>query len=88
MKIFKDTANWPSEYLLKYMKKLYFVMFGIGLMTGIAIIMAGISSKQNDFEETLLLIGIAIFFLFFLAFLYAFINSKIIPELKRRLSSE
>jgi hypothetical protein len=88
MKIFKDTTNWPSGYLLKYIEKLYFVMFGIGLMTGMAIMMAGIASKNNDFEETLLLIGIAIFFLFFLAFFISHYKYKIIPELKRRLSSD
>ena len=63
-------------------------MFGIGLMTGIAIVMVGTASKNNDFENTLLLIGIAIFFLFISGLLYTFVRNKILPELERRLGNE
>ena len=85
MKIFKDITNWPNKYLLKYIQKLCFVMFGIGLMTGFAIIMAGIASKNNDFDKTMVLIGIALFFLFLLALLYTFVHKKVVPELEKRL---
>jgi hypothetical protein len=88
MKIFKDTTNWQSKYLLKTMQKFYVAIFGLGFMIGAAILMAGTASKNNDFENTLLLIGIVIFFLFISIYLYTFVHTKIIPELERRLSNE
>ncbi|MCP3927656.1 MAG: hypothetical protein GY705_00975 [Bacteroidetes bacterium] len=88
MKIFKDTTKWPSKRLLKQMQKFYFVIFGFGFMIGAAILMAGDASKNNDFEDTLILTGIAAFFLFISVLLYTFVHKKIIPEIERRLSNE
>ena len=88
MKIFKDTTNWPSKYLLKQIQKNSFVMFGFGFMTGIAILMAGSASKNNDFENSLLLSGIALFFIFITVLLHTFVYKKILPELEKRLNNE
>lgn len=85
MKIFKDTTNWPSKYLFKLTRKYYFLMFSFGFMTGIAILMAGQASKNKDFENALVLSGIALFFIFITVFLYSFVHKKIISELEKRL---
>lgn len=70
------------------MQKFYAVIFGFGFMIGVAVLMAGDASKHNDFERTLLLIGMATFLLFLSVFLYSFVHNKIIPELERRLGYE
>ena len=88
MKIFKDTTHWTNEQLLKSVQKLYPVIFGLGFIIGIAILMAGDASKHNDFENTLLLIGIGTFLLFISVLLYTFVHNKVIPELKKRLRNE
>ena len=63
-------------------------MYGLGLMSGFAILMAGNASKNNDFENSLLLSGIALFFIIFTLFLHTFIYKKILPELEKRLINE
>jgi len=88
MKIFRDITSWPNKRLLKQLQRNSFVMFGLGHMTGFAILMAGNASKSNDYENALLLTGIALFFIITTLFLYTFINKKILPELEKRLNNE
>ena len=88
MKLFRDITSWPNKHLLKQLQKNSFVMFGFGFMTGIAILMAGNASKNNDFENSLLLSGIALFFILITLLLHTFIYKKILPELEKRLHNE
>lgn len=88
MKIFRDITSWPNKRLLKQLQKNSFVMFGLGLMSGFAILLAGNASKNNDFENALLLSGIALFFIIITLFLHTFVYKKILPELEKRLINE
>ena len=88
MKIYKNITNASNKQLIDTIQKNFFGFFSTGLITGIAIVLAGISSKNNDFENTLILSGIAIFFLFISMILYIFVRDKILPELSKRLSDE
>ena len=88
MKIFRDITSWPNNRLLKQLQRNSFVMFGFGLMTGFAILMAGNASKNKDFENSLLLSGIALFFILITLLLHTFVHKKILPELNKRLNDE
>jgi len=87
MKILKDITDAPDISLIETIQKNCFGLFCTGLITGIAIVLAGMSSKNNDPGSSLLLSGIAIFFLFISVLLYTFVRKKILPELKRRLDN-
>ena len=60
----------------------------MGLVTGLSVVLAGMYSKSNDFENTLIMVAIAIFFLFIALLLYAFMRNKLLPELEKRLNDE
>jgi len=87
MKILKDITDASDISLIETIQKNCFGLFCTGLITGIAIVLAGMSSKNNDPGNSLLLSGIAIFFLFISVLLYTFVRKKILPELKRRLDN-
>ena len=69
------------------MRKMSIGLFCTGLTTGIAIALAGISSKNNNFEDALIFSGSAIFFLFLSIGFYA-IGRLILSELERKLNDD
>lgn len=88
MKIFRDLTGASNNTLMLSMQKLSLALFGTGMFTGFSIMMAGMSSKNHDFESTLLLIGIAIFFLLVSILLYTIVRIRVIPEVEKRLNAE
>ncbi len=87
MKFFRETEDWSNQHLLKTIKKLITGMFCMGLVLGISIVMAAVSSKANNSEDTFLFIASALFFLALSIMFYVFLCKKIIPDLEKRLNS-
>ena len=88
MKIFKDLTDKPNRFLLRIIQKFPIAFFGLGLMTGMTIVLAGVASKRDDFEEVLMLSGIAIFFVLISMFLNVFVRNRLSPEIRKRLNEE
>ena len=87
MKIFKDITDAPNKYLLMMIQKVSIGLFCTGLTTGIAIAVAAISSKNNNFEDALMFSGSAIFFLFLSIGFYA-LGRHILSEFEKRLNGD
>jgi O-antigen ligase len=88
MKIFNDIHDRPTELLLKNIQQMSRGLFCLGLSTGLALLMTGISAKNDDFEKTFIMAGITVFFLLLSIFLYTFLNKKLIPEIETRLNND
>ena len=87
MKIFRDLPGASTNTLTLSVQKISVALFGLGLLTGFTIMLAGISSKNNHPEDALLLCGMALFFLLLSIFLYSFVRIKVIPEIEGRLNA-
>ena len=88
MKIFKDLTDTPNRFLLRIIQKFPLAFFSLGLVTGTSIILAGVASKRDDFEEVLMLSGIAMFFVLISMFLNVFVRNRLSPEIEKRLNEE
>lgn len=87
MKIFRDLTDASNKTLTLSLQKISLALFGLGLFTGFTIMMAGLSSKNNDPENTLILSGLAIFFLLLSVILYSFVRTRVVTEIEKRLSA-
>lgn len=71
---------------MRLIQKLSVTLYAIGVFSGLAITLAGMSSKNNNHEEALKLVGITIVLLLAFILLYAFIQTKLVPEIEKRLN--
>jgi len=84
--MFRNLTSLSNKSLLRFFQKLSVVLYGIGIVTGFGIVMAGMSSKNNNPEEALKFVAITIVFLLVFILLYTFIQTKLVPEIEKRLN--
>lgn len=80
-----DIKTMSNTRLLHSVKTLSFGMFGSGLASGIALVMTGVASKQNDFENVVFLALCTLLFIFFAFWFYYRIYKILLPEISHRL---
>ncbi|MFT7389319.1 MAG: O-antigen ligase [Candidatus Endobugula sp.] len=88
MKIFKDIDGRPKKLLLKNIQQMSIGLFCFGLMTGLALVLTGMSAKNDDFEKTFIMAVITIFFLLLSILARTFLNNKLLPEIEKRLHDD
>lgn len=84
--MFSRLTFLSNKSLMRFIQKSSVVLYGMGVFTGIGIMLAGMESKENNPEEALKFIGVTIVFLLAFILLYAFINTKLVPEIEKRLN--
>jgi hypothetical protein len=88
MKIFKDIDGRPKKLLLKNIQQMSIGLFCFGLMTGLTLVLTGMSAKNDDFEKTFIMAVITIFFLLLYILARTFLNNKLLPEIEKRLHDD
>jgi len=88
MKPLKNFKQEPDSVVINALKKISFGLFSTGLLTGITLIMTGVSSKQNDFENVILFSLSTVFFLSLSIMFYYQISKTLLPEIRRRLNCD
>lgn len=86
--MFRSLSCYSNKSLSRIVLKLSITMFGLGVFIGFGIVMAGMASKSGNPEEALKLVGITIVFLLTFIFLYAFMQTKVISEIEKRLNQK
>jgi len=84
--MFRNLTFYSNKSLTRFVQKITVVMFGMGVFTGFGIMFAGMAFKNNNPEETLKFVGITIVFLLVFTLLYAFMQTKLMPEIEKRLN--
>ncbi len=87
MKIFRDPDGASAKTLTLSLQKISLALFGLSLITGFAIMLAGVSSKNDDPGDALLLCGLALLFLLPSILLYSFVRTRVIPEIEVKLNA-
>ena len=83
-----DINTMSNTYLLHSIKVLSFGMFCSGLVCGTALVMTGVASKQNEFENVIFLALSSVLFLFLSLWFYYRIIKVLLPEIGNRLKDE
>lgn len=84
--MFRNLSFYSNKSLTRIVLKLSVTMFGLGMFIGFGIVMAGMASKGGNPEEALKLVGVTIVFLLTFIFLYVFMQTRVIPEIEKRLN--
>lgn len=84
--MFRGLSFYSNKSLSRLAVKLSVTMFVLAVFTGASIMFAGMASKSGNAEETLKHIGVAIVLLLTFVFLYAFLRTRVMLEIEKRLN--